>query len=122
MGGKHPGTVQYVATLQVVGSEDAFQGDEPSKSKKEAEHLAARAAMKEMFPDAFKRLENGGAAKGQKRKAAAMSVPVVGVVTKDAKQLLIEGAQILIGTLEKGAIVYECSEEGGQFTATVTLN
>lgn len=127
--GKKPGIVMYVASLRVNGFENSYQGDEPSKSKKEAEHLAAKALMEAEFPQAYKRLANASGFEkfvagkgGQKRSAAVMSVPVA---PTEAKQRLAHAAQLLMpeGNLPKGDIVYECTEGDakGQYTATVTL-
>merc|ERR1712071_391352 len=59
----------------------------------------------------------GPQAKGQKRKVGAMNAQ-----PEEPKQRLNICAQMLAEeTLQKGDIVYETTEDGGKFTATVTL-
>merc|ERR1712059_77209 len=106
-------------------------GGEVCKGKKEAEHSAAKAAMKVEFPEHFKKVNAasgkaaGGMAmwaapgKGQKRNAAEMN-PNPG---NEPKQRMVQAAQLLKGAepLAKGHVVYECAEDAGKFVATVTL-
>lgn len=116
----------YVATLTCTGFETTYQGSEPSKNKKEAEHWAASAALQAEFPEAYAEASarmSGIAvapqARGQKRKAAEISEP-------DAKNKLAQAAQLLMTeSMKKGDIVYECAAVEGspsEFVGTVTLS
>lgn len=121
--GSKPGAIQYVATLTCNNLAQTYQGDKPANSKKEAEHLAAKAAIEAEFPHEFERL-NGlasgvmpAAGKGQKRKAEVIS----NAAPQESKSRLTQAVQLMVGTMNKGDIVYETVQEGSQFTATVVL-
>lgn len=119
-----PGANLYVATLTCNNLAQTYQGGQPSKSKKEAEHEAAKAAIKAEFPAEFKRLNAvaqgvmPAPVKGQKRKAEVIS----NAAPQDSsKSRLTHAVTLMVGSMQKGDIAYECVEEGGQFTATVVL-
>jgi len=124
--GQTPGRAAgYIATMSctVLPSGQSYQGEEVCAGKKQAEHAAAKVAIQSEFPEVFARLTSAfviQAKQGQKRKAAQPAANSSD--TGEFKQRLTMAAQLLVGrTLEKGEVTYECTEEQGQYVATVTL-